>query len=81
MFLTPHSRVLTSVGIEIPFSNNFDPKFKTISGKWISYTSNGVMDTVAPVSKLVWEDKMKFNDPANKSRFQCRSWAIQFRNN
>ena len=60
LFLTPHSRVITNVGIELPCSNLFSSKYKTYTNNWISYTQNGSQETIPP-NKFSWTDKSKMN--------------------
>ena len=38
MFLEAHSRRLTSIGIEMPCSAVFQPRYKTIAGRWLAAT-------------------------------------------
>ena len=60
LFLTPHSRVITNVGIELPCSNLFSSKYKTYANNWIAYTQNGIQETIPP-KKFSWTDKSKMN--------------------
>ena len=52
MFLTPHSRIIPNVGVEVPCSDVFITKLKTFTGNWIIYTKVGVQETVPQRSLL-----------------------------
>jgi hypothetical protein len=47
MFMTPRSRVLTTVGTEVDCTAGFSPRFK-ISDMWYSPGSNGLISTTNP---------------------------------
>ena len=48
MFLTPHSRIISNVGVEIPCSDVFITKLKTYTGNWFSYTKKRRARNFAP---------------------------------
>ena len=60
LFLTPHSRVITNVGVELPCSNKFSSKYKTYTNNWISYTQDGIQETIPP-KMLSWSEEIKIN--------------------
>ena len=65
MFLTPHSRIISNVGVEIPCSDVFITKFKTYTGNWVSYTKNGVEETLPP-KKFAWSKDVDINMDTGK---------------
>ena len=67
MFLTPHSRVITNVGIELPCSNMFSSKYKTYTNNWIAYTQDGIQETIPP-KKFSWNDETKINFEYNMNQ-------------
>ena len=60
LFLTPHSRVITNVGVELPCSNKFSSKYKTYTNNWISYTQDGIQETIPP-KMFSWSEEIKIN--------------------
>ena len=62
MFLTPHSRIISNVCLEIPCSDKFITKLKTYTGNWISYTKDGIQNTVSP-KKFSWSKDIGINIP------------------
>ena len=66
MFLTPHSRIITNVRIEVPCSDIFITKFKSITRNWISYTKDGIQDTVPP-KKFSWSKDIDISLPSSKN--------------
>ena len=67
LFLTPHSRVITNVGIELPCSNMFSSKYKTYTNNWIAYTQDGIQETIPP-KKFSWNDETKINFEYNMNQ-------------
>ena len=59
-FLTPHSRIITNVGVELPCSNKFSSKYKTYTNNWISYTQDGIQETIPP-KMFSWSEEIKIN--------------------
>ena len=54
LFLTPFSRIIQPAAPIIPCSNHFSPKYKTLNGKWIAHTNNGILNTPEPESEINW---------------------------
>ena len=67
-FLTPHSRVITNVGVELRCSNKFSSKYKTYTNNWISNTQDGIQEKISP-KKFSWseETKIHFEHNINQS--------------
>ena len=68
LFLTPHSRFITNVGIELPCSDLFSSKYKTYTNNRVAYTQDGIQETIPP-KKFSWADKpkMTFEYKTNQS--------------
>ena len=78
MFLTPHSRIITNVGVEVPCSDVFITKFKTYTGNWISYTKDGVVETLPP-KKFAWSKDVDVNmDHAKNISFSIDKGLYSF---
>ena len=60
LFLSPHSRIITYVSIEIPCSDKFITKFKTFTGNFISYTDVDAQDNIPP-KRFFWNENIKIN--------------------
>ena len=60
LFLKPHSRIITNVGIKLPCSNKFSSKYKTSTNNCISHTQDAIQETNPP-KKFSWNDETKIN--------------------
>jgi len=67
LFLAPHSRVITKVGIELPCSNMFSSKYKTYTNNWIAYTQDGIQEIIPP-KKFSWNDETKITFDYNMNQ-------------
>ena len=77
MLLTPHSRIITNVGIEIPCSELLMTKFKIYTGNWIAYTKDGIQVTVPP-KKSSWSKDIDINIDAIKIFFDIDKGLYSF---
>ena len=61
-FLSPYDRILKPTAEEVPCSEHFNAKFRTLDGHWIAVSSEGIQTTSAPNPKLKWLD-IEFGTP------------------
>ena len=55
-FITPYDHLLVPYGVVVPCSDYFFAKFKLITGKWMAYTANGIIESTPPSTQLNWLD-------------------------
>ena len=55
LFMTPYDRLITPVANQIPCSEVFTPKYRTVTNNWIAYSqSQGIMKVKKPISQMSW---------------------------
>ena len=57
LFMTPYDRLIVPVANQIPCSEIFASKYRTITNDWIAYSSsypNGIMKVKKPIAQMSW---------------------------